>query len=92
MSAPRTWTLGAYRGEWEKGGIASGPKIKNESIEVIEVEPILDLLEGVVRGVEGEAGRFEPSPTELRRICEDANILLHEHGRLEELDEDDDDG
>lgn len=71
----RTWTL--KNEEWMFDGIdgpeIEGPPLTSAPVEVIELEPVLDLLEDLMPGYEREAW----SPTDFR-----IEALLIAHNRL----------
>jgi hypothetical protein len=74
MSTVRTWTLSSLDGEWQEGRITQGELLRNESVVVLEAEPVLDLLERFVQS-DGFAG------VALEAEIED---FLREHGRLDD--------
>lgn len=77
--AIRTWTLNFSR--YFGVDLADGPMLRGqEEPEVVELEPVLDLLEETLRWV-------PPKPTDwpkdsVSATYEEIQALLREHGRL----------
>jgi hypothetical protein len=81
MSVPRTWTLVASSDRVEEKHpceahlVHGGPKLTGgERVEVIEAEPVLDLLEGM----------FDQKAMPDDSFDSEIEALLRSHGRLQD--------
>lgn len=77
MSEPRTWMLCNIRGEWTLSppeGITAA-----EVVFVVELLPVLSVLERLVRKPTGDVVREYEAWSEA---AAEADVLLRAHGRL----------
>lgn len=78
MRAPRTWTL-ARNSAWPT--IEDGPELQFRTrVKVIEVAPLLDLLEGLVALATGSAA--QSSDIKPWRIVKAGEAILRANNRL----------
>jgi hypothetical protein len=81
---PRTWMLGTEESAWGPvAHVLAAPFIEAsksfERVEVVELEPMLDLLERlVIRPGEG----LTWTPANRQGAADDAAAILRQHGRL----------